>query len=154
MEKKKIIRIVYFILIVIWALLIFYMSHQQGESSSSLSRTITAIFFKSEEMINLVEPYVRKLAHLSEYAVGGILFMGLFLTYEWSEKKQMLISIALGIWYAIFDEIHQLLVPGRSGRVIDVVIDSLGICLGVVVTMIIYKLITKNKKEGILNDKF
>ena len=154
MDKNKkilITRIVLIILIILWAILVFGMSNQQGEASSGLSRKITALFFKTEEQIGLVEPYVRKVAHVSEYAIGGILFLSLFLTYEWSDKRRIITSVLLGIWYAIFDEIHQLFVPERSGNIIDVFIDSLGICFGVCFMMLIYKIFKKHqkKKEGI-----
>ena len=154
MDKNKkilITRIVLIILIILWAILVFGMSNQQGEASSGLSRKITALFFKTEEQIGLVEPYVRKVAHFSEYAIGGILFLNLFLTYEWSDKRRIITSVLLGIWYAIFDEIHQLFVPERSGNIIDVFIDSLGICFGVCFMMLIYKIFKKHqkKKEGI-----
>lgn len=152
-KNKKILitRIVLIILIILWAILVFGMSNQQGEASSGLSRKITALFFKTEEQIGLVEPYVRKVAHFSEYAIGGILFLSLFLTYEWSDKRRIITSVLLGIWYAIFDEIHQLFVPERSGNIIDVFIDSLGICFGVCFMMLIYKIFKKHqkKKEGI-----
>lgn len=152
-KNKKILitRIVLIILIILWAILVFGMSNQQGEASSGLSRKITALFFKTEEQIALVEPYVRKIAHFSEYAIGGILFLSLFLTYEWSDKRRIITSILLGIWYAIFDEIHQLFVPERSGNIIDVLIDSLGICFGVCFMMLVYKIFKKHqkKKEGI-----
>ncbi len=150
-KKILIIRIVLIILIILWAVLVFGMSNQQGNESSGLSRKITALFFKTEEQIALVEPYVRKIAHFSEYAIGGILFISLFLTYDWTNKKRVTISILLGIWYAILDEIHQLFVPERSGNVIDVLIDSLGICFGVCFVMIIYKIYKKchKKKEGV-----
>ena len=150
-KKILIIRIVLIILIILWAVLVFGMSNQQGNESSGLSRKITALFLKTEEQIALVEPYVRKIAHFSEYAIGGILFISLFLTYDWTNKKRVTISILLGIWYAILDEIHQLFVPERSGNVIDVLIDSLGICFGVCFVMIIYKIYKKchKKKEGV-----
>lgn len=34
-------------------------------------------------------------------------------------------------FYAIFDEGHQLFIPGRSGEVRDVMIDSLGAAFGI-----------------------
>ena len=108
MDKNKkilITRIVLIILIILWAILVFGMSNQQGEASSGLSRKITALFLKTEEQIALVEPYVRKVAHFSEYAIGGILFLNLFLTYEWSDKRRIITSVLLGIWYAIFHSI-------------------------------------------------
>ena len=47
------------------------------------------------------------------------------------------------------DEIHQLMVPGRSGALKDVYIDSLGIATGVIGMMIIIKIISKTKKNKI-----
>ncbi len=147
MNKKNIIRVVLFVLIILWAILVFNMSHQQGNESSGLSKKITSMFFKTEEQIEKIEPIVRKIAHFSEYAIGGILFISLFLTYEWSLKKQTAISILLGVWYAIFDEIHQLFVPNRHGSIIDVGIDSLGVIFGVFLVIFLYKkcLRIKNK---------
>ena len=34
--------------------------------------------------------------------------------------------------YACMDEVHQIFVPGRAGRFTDVLVDSIGIALGVV----------------------
>lgn len=151
MKKKKIIRMVLLVLIVIWAFFVFHMSHQQGSESSGASQKITSLFFKAEKQIEKLEPIIRKIAHFSEYAIGGALFISLFLTYEWTHKKQMIISILIGVWYAILDEIHQLFVPERSGNIIDVGIDSLGIIFGVCFIMLLYKIYEKNhkKKEGV-----
>ena len=49
----------------------------------------------------------------------------------------------------IMDEIHQLMVPGRSGALKDVYIDSLGIATGVIGMMIIIKIISKTKKNKV-----
>ena len=61
---------------------------------------------------------------------------------------KLFISIFLGVWYAISDEVHQLLVPARNGNLIDVWIDSLGIATGTCVMMANYKI-----REIILNKK-
>lgn len=147
-KKTKIKRRIFLVLIVIWALFVFNLSSQTGSDSSGLSRMIVELFTKDEAIINIVEPYVRKFAHFSEYALGGVLFMGLCNTYDWSDRKKLLISISLGIWYAISDEVHQILVPARNGNIIDVWIDSLGIATGSCVMMVNYKI-----KEIILNKK-
>ena len=125
--------------------------NQVGDDSSGLSRKITSIFFKSEEMISKAEPYIRKLAHLSEYTLGGMLFMALFSTYNWKEKNKILISVLIGIWYAITDEVHQLFISNRSGSIIDVWIDSIGIALGVFIILFIIKILKKilNRKNTI-----
>ena len=52
--------------------------------------------------------------------------------------------------YAISDEIHQLFVPGRAGQVRDVLIDSAGSFLGIILVMAFVKLLIKfNKKHKI-----
>ena len=41
---------------------------------------------------------------------GGILFLSLFLTYEFSNRKRVLFSVLIGVEYAAMDEIHQLFI--------------------------------------------
>ena len=149
MNKVKILRTILIILIILWSLLIFTFSSQDGGESSGFSRRFVEFFIKDPEIVHTVEPYVRKLAHFSEYGLGGVLFISLFSTYNWSDKRKITTSILLGVWYAIMDEIHQLMVPGRSGALKDVYIDSLGIATGVIGMMIILKIaeIVINKKK-------
>lgn len=148
MKKVKVLRAVLLILIVIWTCLIFLFSSQDGGESSGVSRKVVEFFIKDAELVDKIEPYARKVAHFSEYGLGGVLFVSLFSTYNWSDKRKILTSILLGIWYASMDEIHQLMVPGRSGAIKDVYIDSLGVATGVVGMMIIIKIfeLRKNKK--------
>lgn len=127
----KLKRLILLVLIIIWAILIFGLSGQSGTESSGLSRKIVAIFTSNEEIIDVVEPYIRKVAHFSEYGLGGILFTLLLATYKWTDRKIMFIAILLGIWYASMDEIHQLMVEGRNGSILDVYIDTLGFSTGV-----------------------
>lgn len=124
-------RLILLVLIIIWAILIFGLSGQNGTESSGLSRKLVEIFTKNQEVVDIVEPYVRKIAHFSEYGLGGILFTLLLSTYKWKDRKIMIISIVLGIWYASMDEIHQLMVDGRNGSIVDVYIDTLGFSTGV-----------------------
>lgn len=149
-NKKKFIRICMFLLIILWAYMVFCLSNQNGPESSGLSRKIVEIFTKEEEVIEKVEPYVRKLAHFSEYGLGGILFISLFSTYDYSDRRKIATSVLLGIWYAITDEVHQLLVSERNGSLFDVYIDSLGFATGVCSMLILIKLVEilkKRKKE-------
>lgn len=143
----KLKRLILLVLIIIWAILIFGLSGQNGTESSELSRKIVEIFTKNQEIVDIVEPYIRKVAHFSEYGLGGILFTLLFSTYNWKDRKIILISIILGIWYASMDEIHQLLVDGRNGSIVDVYIDTLGFSTGVCGIMAILKIMQLNKKE-------
>lgn len=150
MNIKKIIST---ILVILWMLIVFYFSHQQGTGSSSTSKKVSTIIVnifdikhemqteQKNELIEKIEPYIRKLAHFTIYAVGGILIINCMYVYGEKYKKTVLSASGIGIFYAITDEIHQLFVNGRSGKVTDVIIDSIGIFTGIVAYLIILKII-------------
>jgi VanZ family protein len=64
---------------------------------------------------------LRKLAHITEYAILAFLLRRALTTPA---------ALAVAVAYAISDEFHQTFVHGREGRPRDVVIDSIGIVLG------------------------
>ena len=67
---------------------------------------------------------LRKLAHAAEFAVLGALLLRAL--GDWRP------ALALGVAYAISDEVHQHFVPGRLGAPLDVVIDAVGVVAGLV----------------------
>jgi len=67
---------------------------------------------------------LRKLAHLTEYAVFGALLQRALARPEF--------AILAGGLYAAGDEIHQHFVRGRHGAWYDVVIDTVGVTIGVI----------------------
>lgn len=140
MQKKTVLRGILLGLIVIWMLLVFMLSNQPADNSSSLSRGLIQKFTSDEEVIDNLEPVIRKIAHLTEYACGGILFLALFLTYDVSDEKRMLFAFLIGVEYAALDEIHQRFIEGRTGCVMDVGIDAIGIAIGICICMIGYQL--------------
>lgn len=76
--KKKIIRFILIIFILIWMYIVFKFSASIGSSSSSLSKTVAGLFSSNIETIKILEPIIRKIAHLSEYAVGRIFVFRIF----------------------------------------------------------------------------
>jgi VanZ family protein len=68
---------------------------------------------------------LRKIAHAAEFAVLG------FLLHRALRRDRL--ALALGIAYAVSDELHQHFVPGRQGSPTDVLIDAVGVALGVYV---------------------
>jgi VanZ family protein len=66
---------------------------------------------------------LRKLAHAAEFALLGALLM--------RALREELPALALGIAYAASDELHQHFVTGRVGSPLDVLIDSVGVAVGV-----------------------
>ena len=52
--------------------------------------------------------------------------------------------------YAVIDECHQLFVPGRAGRLLDIGIDSAGALTGLLILFGIYSLYEiRRKKEEV-----
>lgn len=154
--KKNITRIILAILLLGTFYIIFGFSGQDGKESSVLSRKVTEfitdnIFHLSNEFkiqcIEQLEYIIRKLAHFSIYTVVGILLMGFVSTYEIEKIKKIYISIVVGIIYATSDEIHQAFIPDRSARLTDVIIDTMGIVLGIVIVLIFMKLVYKRKHK-------
>ena len=141
----KFIRIT---LVVLWMLIIFSFSQSNGEQSGSLSTGIiknrimdiskTLVKIKivkkplSEEKAmkiaeNLNYP-ARKCIHMMEYFILTLLIYNALALYK--IKKVYLISFITSVLYAISDEIHQLFTC-RTGSVKDVIIDSFGIMLAI-----------------------
>jgi VanZ family protein len=67
---------------------------------------------------------LRKLAHLTEYAILGALLV--------RALARPSLAILLGALYAASDELHQHFVRGRHAAWYDVVIDTVGVTVGVI----------------------
>lgn len=153
--KINILRIILILLLLCTFFVIFGFSSQDGEASGGLSRNITNKILQisnkynalgqeeKEQIANKTEKIIRKVAHFSIYTVVGLLLMGLLSTYKIKENWRMILSILLGMIYAVSDEIHQSFTPGRSPRIADVYIDTLGVILGVLLILLGIKIYNK-----------
>ncbi len=104
--------------VLLWAGLIFYLS-----SLPNLAVGEGAVDFLT-----------RKPAHIAEYAVLFVLiFRALRGSFVIAEKKLYLSAAVFTLFYAVTDEIHQMLVPSREGKIYDLGFDLLGIFLGMLV---------------------
>ena len=149
-NTKMIIKIIGIILILIWMITVFIFSNEKETESKVTSRKVTVAIVQAisgqdisddEELLKDVDKVVRKLAHYTLYTIGGMLIISFIYTLEKSKKEKILYSIAFGICFVITDEVHQLFVPGRTGRLLDVGIDTLGIITGVLIFLIIKEMI-------------
>lgn len=155
---KKIINI---ILLIICLIVIFMLSQDSGSSSSNKSDSIaefiidkisdiTGSDYTDSNLSNTLDNcifIVRKSAHFLEYMILGILMINVLKDYKAFKLSLLLIAILLCFLYACSDEVHQLFIPDRSGKILDVLIDTSGSCLGVLIYFIIYK--KKNKRRKI-----
>ena len=74
---------------------------------------------------------VRKLAHLTEYAVLALLASRAFLTSskEFLQRRWLAASLALAAALALLDELNQKYTPGRGGTFWDSLLDVTGASL-------------------------
>ena len=151
-DKKIQVKIINIILIVAWMGIVFEFSNQKGTKSSNTSRKVTVAVVQAvsdktveenEPIIEKTEKVIRKLAHYTIYTVGGFLIMNYTYTTNLKLKEKVLYSIAFGTGYAVTDELHQFFMPGRSARVFDVGIDTLGVLTGITIYVMIRKTIEK-----------
>ena len=166
---NKILRIS---LLIFWMLIIFNFSQTNGEKSSGKSigiiknvvvkvgnglyniKIINAIllkacFFGNKPLSdknattianNLNYPF-RKILHMSEYFILAILFYRVYILYK---KKQIyLLTFLSAVLYAISDEFHQLF-TGRTGTIVDVLFDSIGILFAIYIINNVKKRKTKD----------
>ena len=124
------------LLVITWMILIFTMSSFNSTESSNQSNFIVNIIANIFNInnISILSLIIRKLAHFTEYFILGLLVYNLI----YSNQKKAYFAIIICVLYAISDEIHQLFVPGRSCQVLDVIIDSSGSLLGIIL-LYIYK---------------
>lgn len=78
---------------------------------------------------------VRKCAHFLEYSVMGLLWAQALAPWvgKVHRSRRMVLALVAGVAVAVVDETIQLSVPGRSGQVTDVLLDSAGVAFGIAV---------------------
>lgn len=144
MLNKRII--ISWLIVVIWAILIFIMSGMDtNESNSKSKNTLNEIVEKTVETTNgmgitdkhpsenrmkdFIEKYnylFRKFAHASEYFILTILLLIALKNSGVVDKKIFVFAVCICFLYACSDEFHQLFVDGRTGQFSDTLIDTFG----------------------------
>lgn len=142
--------IITWFIVFLWMGIIFSFSSRPATDSNEQSYTVGRLIcgvvipgFKempeTEKLVYLenINFGVRKTAHVTEYAILGILLAIAM------NNKRIPVSLAIGILYACTDEFHQLFVAGRSGQIRDVMIDSAGVLLGILMVAVLFR-----RKQG------
>ena len=143
----------YWLPVVLWMALIFSASGDKlsGQRSSRIIGPLVRWLVPdiSDQALDTVVHYVRKTAHVTEYAILALLLWRALRTLQ--PSPSLLVgpgvpaeppsrlgwrwpvaagALALAVLYAITDEFHQSFVPSREGQALDVLIDSFGAALG------------------------
>lgn len=151
-----------------WMCLIFHYSSQPAAESTKISDTVCYRIidtidgwfsqgFTSEQKEAYAEAItypVRKAAHMTEYAVLAVLILnGLYQFSPFAHRRSYYLLTQAGTsLYAATDEFHQRFVPGRSGNLMDVGIDSVGAVIALLIVFGLTKVYQKRKYAGSSDD--
>lgn len=137
MNRERAINLIFWALAVLWCVVIFMFSGENGGESSRTSGNVCykiaqAVIWNFEDLsyseqnsiAEGLQFFVRKAAHFCAYA-----FLAFLIALANRTKKPLTrgaVSIGLTAAYAVTDELHQLFVSGRNGQLSDVVLDTVG----------------------------
>ena len=111
---------------------------------------------KSEQQkkISATNNKIRSFAHFAEFVPLGffVFFLMLNLFYDKGRYqlllKCILLSLIVCMLSALSDEIHQIFIKGRAFEVKDILVDSCGSLLGIVLGVMPYAMISLHKNKG------
>lgn len=138
MSKKRIVMVSSAVLVVLTLVAIWRFSAQDVGESSALSGKLTQIvaelpWLERVMSFEALDHIVRKFAHGTIYLVLGVGLTGVAI----AQKTKLIAWIVplTGMALAMMDEFHQSFVPGRGPSMRDVLIDTLGVCLGMLLVL-------------------
>lgn len=127
--------------LIVWMGVIYSLSTDAGgatHTNSGLDSLLVRFFPFLDRVLtwperDAIHYYVRKAAHVTEYAVLGILALRALRGSVRGMPSRTLWGMAwlLATAYAATDEFHQVFVPGRTPKVMDVMLDSAGAIIGI-----------------------
>jgi VanZ family protein len=142
--------------------LIFLFSAQNGTDSSSLSLSVGCAVVEAKNAIlqdvetpaqvvaqaRSIQFYIRKAAHMSEYALLCASYALPFHVYGWRPKHRRALMLGLCAVTAGLDELHQRFVSGRTAALRDVAIDTAGAAIALGLLWLAGKLLQKRRAKA------
>lgn len=149
-------------LILLWLLIIFLFSNMDTTKSNTASKGIintvvnttietsnnlgiieeTPTEEEKQTIVNTLNLPLRKCMHFTIYLILALLLLNTLT--KTNIKNKYFLTLIICFIYALTDEYHQTFIMGRTGQFTDVIIDTIGATLG----LIIYnKLTTRTNKK-------
>lgn len=119
-------KIIFTTLLIIWMITIFMLSNQISVESNKTSGVFTEPIVEFiqkiinipqeeiQELFIIISKIVRKIAHFTAYAIGGILAYCTYNSYKKVTKKDIKYILLFMLLYAISDEIHQYFIERQK----------------------------------------
>ena len=94
---------------------------------------------RSLEFMMRINPSLQNLLHIPVYALLAILWFISFSHVKYSIKMISLFSFLISLTYGVVDEVHQVLIPGRYFSLSDILLDFIGVVLGCLLAIFLWK---------------
>lgn len=137
--KHRWIRVFWGLLVISVIGVIWWHSMQNGVASHAESRRVLAFALSHLQGMRLApylsDGHIRRLAHLTEYMTLGVVLSSFSILISRHSHKVWVLLIGIGV--AAIDEYIQLFSGGRTSTWHDVVLDSIGCMVGIVLVMVI-----------------
>ena len=138
-SKRRRYLLISWAAVLFWAGIIFWFSSQPARESAHLSVGLTKVIASAlgglipagAMDLGVADHLLRKTAHFLIYLVLGSLMLNGVRAKGISGRKGFFIALGFCVLYALSDEFHQLFVPGRGAQLSDVLLDSLGALVGI-----------------------
>ncbi len=132
-----------------WIAYIFSHSASNAEKSAGMSGSVTRLlmsinsqgFAKMSEaerqsIFEMVDSIVRKCAHMVIFFILAALILVLIRSF--CKKVKPYAALAFAASFAVADEFHQIFTSGRSAQISDIVIDTSGAALGILLLLMFF----------------
>ena len=155
--NERWLRVLLWVLLLLDMAAIFVLSSRTSEESTVASDAVLAAPMEVYETIHpeaagdervywWFQFIVRKSAHVLEFASLCVLAVGLLLSYR--RRLAYPAGFSFTALYAVSDELHQLLVPGREGKVTDWLFDCLGGLIGLLIVYLALRCFHKRAENS------
>lgn len=130
---------------------IFSNSIQPAARSSEVSGGLLDVVNRILSLIgvSMSEHLLRKLAHLTEFALLGVCLILTTRAYTDQVLRHIVSPLFAGLLVPVMDETIQMFSAGRSSEVKDVLIDFSGVLIGVVLALVLLWVISARKNRKV-----
>lgn len=125
------------LMVIIWMGIIFSLSHRSPESTQRISESVAGLLAElsseqpADDLVPLIAQWVRDIGNALIYLVLAALVSIAFSSLLIHDLPNAGLTMVVCVLYALSDELHQAMVPGRSSQLRDFVIDVIGIVAGI-----------------------
>jgi VanZ family protein len=100
------------------------------------------------DSVSVSDENIGRVAHVFEFIILTILASNAILSGKKPKLSAVIKTFLFSTSYAVFDELHQSIVPERAFQFIDLGLDLVGILLGIGIIVCMFPLSRRIKNKG------